>query len=100
MISRNGPDSDRLPTAHTCFNHLLLPEYTDKVRSECHRSCSRARVGFVFVSVQCAPQMLQGSLDLFVAVSTLSAAKMLQSPCSSITLCFSLLVLLDCWYKV
>jgi hypothetical protein len=27
IISRNGPDSDRLPTAHTCFNHLLLPEY-------------------------------------------------------------------------
>jgi ubiquitin-protein ligase E3 A len=30
VISRNGPDSDRLPTAHTCFNHLLLPEYSDK----------------------------------------------------------------------
>ncbi|KAJ5077046.1 e3 ubiquitin-protein ligase hectd2-related [Anaeramoeba ignava] len=30
VISRNGPDSDRLPTAHTCFNHLLLPEYTSK----------------------------------------------------------------------
>mmetsp|Transcript_50050 Transcript_50050/g.73512 ORF Transcript_50050/g.73512 Transcript_50050/m.73512 type:complete len:293 (-) Transcript_50050:52-930(-) len=29
IISRNGPDSDRLPTAHTCFNHLLLPEYRD-----------------------------------------------------------------------
>jgi len=26
-ISKNGPDSDRLPTSHTCFNHLLLPEY-------------------------------------------------------------------------
>lgn len=26
-ISRAGPHSDRLPTAHTCFNHLLLPEY-------------------------------------------------------------------------
>lgn len=26
-ISRHGPDSDLLPTAHTCFNHLLLPEY-------------------------------------------------------------------------
>jgi len=26
-ISRNGPKSDRLPTAHTCFNHLLLPDY-------------------------------------------------------------------------
>lgn len=29
-ISRNGPDSDRLPTSHTCFNHLLLPEYANK----------------------------------------------------------------------
>eukprot|EP00698_Gefionella_okellyi_P020502 TRINITY_DN6441_c0_g2_i1.p1 TRINITY_DN6441_c0_g2~~TRINITY_DN6441_c0_g2_i1.p1 ORF type:complete len:795 (-),score=168.03 TRINITY_DN6441_c0_g2_i1:796-2895(-) len=27
VVARNGPDSDRLPTAHTCFNHLLLPEY-------------------------------------------------------------------------
>ena len=26
-ISRNGGHSDRLPTAHTCFNHLLLPQY-------------------------------------------------------------------------
>lgn len=30
VISRQGPDSDRLPSAHTCFNHLLLPEYTTK----------------------------------------------------------------------
>lgn len=30
VISRNGPDSDRLPTSHTCFNVLLLPEYTTK----------------------------------------------------------------------
>eukprot|EP00474_Spongospora_subterranea_P008715 CRZ09173.1 hypothetical protein [Spongospora subterranea] len=28
IIARNGPDSDRLPTSHTCFNHLLLPEYS------------------------------------------------------------------------
>lgn len=27
VISRNGPDSERLPTSHTCFNHLLLPAY-------------------------------------------------------------------------
>jgi len=26
-IHRNGGDTDRLPTAHTCFNLLLLPEY-------------------------------------------------------------------------
>mmetsp|Transcript_13630 Transcript_13630/g.13651 ORF Transcript_13630/g.13651 Transcript_13630/m.13651 type:complete len:364 (-) Transcript_13630:40-1131(-) len=30
VISRNGEDSDRLMTAHTCFNHLLLPEYSNK----------------------------------------------------------------------
>jgi len=30
VIARNGPDSDKLPTAHTCFNHLLLPEYASK----------------------------------------------------------------------
>ena len=27
VIARHGPDSDRLPTAHTCFNVLLLPDY-------------------------------------------------------------------------
>ena len=26
-ISKNGGDSELLPTSHTCFNHLLLPEY-------------------------------------------------------------------------
>uniref|UniRef100_A0A1B6GCP1 Ubiquitin-protein ligase E3A n=1 Tax=Cuerna arida TaxID=1464854 RepID=A0A1B6GCP1_9HEMI len=30
IVARNGPDSDRLPTAHTCFNVLLLPEYENK----------------------------------------------------------------------
>lgn len=30
VISKNGTDSTRLPTAHTCFNHLLLPQYSDK----------------------------------------------------------------------
>ena len=29
-ISRWGPDSDKLPTAHTCFNHLLIPDYQNK----------------------------------------------------------------------
>ncbi|CAD7927436.1 unnamed protein product [Amoebophrya sp. A120] len=29
-IGRQGPDSEALPTAHTCFNHLLIPEYSDK----------------------------------------------------------------------
>ncbi|UIZ23250.1 hypothetical protein KXD40_003476 [Peronospora effusa] len=32
VISRNGPDSGRLPTAHTCFNHLLLPEYSSRAK--------------------------------------------------------------------
>ena len=27
VISKNGGDSEHLPTAHTCFNHLLLPQY-------------------------------------------------------------------------
>jgi len=30
VISKNGSHSDRLPSAHTCFNHLLLPEYENK----------------------------------------------------------------------
>ncbi|KAI7892651.1 uncharacterized protein EV154DRAFT_504399, partial [Mucor mucedo] len=29
-IQRNGPDSDRLPTALTCFSRLLLPEYASR----------------------------------------------------------------------
>ncbi|CAF3302124.1 unnamed protein product [Rotaria socialis] len=36
IISRNGPDTDRLPTAHTCFNVFLLPDYSsiDKLREK------------------------------------------------------------------
>jgi len=30
VITRHGSDSDRLPSAHTCFNHLLLPDYATK----------------------------------------------------------------------
>ena len=30
IIQRGGPDTDRLPTSHTCFNVLLLPEYLSK----------------------------------------------------------------------
>lgn len=39
-IQRMGPDSDHLPTAHTCFNTLLLPEYSgaDKVRDRLLRA--------------------------------------------------------------
>jgi ubiquitin-protein ligase E3 A len=32
LIQRAGPDSDRLPTSHTCFNTLLLPEYTTRAK--------------------------------------------------------------------
>lgn len=32
IIAKNGPDSDRLPTAHTCFNVLLLPEYSSRAK--------------------------------------------------------------------
>jgi HECT-domain (ubiquitin-transferase) len=28
-IRRAGPDSMQLPTSHTCFNTLLLPDYSD-----------------------------------------------------------------------
>ncbi|XP_024909902.1 ubiquitin-protein ligase E3A-like [Cynoglossus semilaevis] len=30
IITKNGSDTDRLPTSHTCFNALLLPEYASK----------------------------------------------------------------------
>lgn len=35
-IQRSGPDTDRLPTAHTCFYVMLLPEYRteNKMRSK------------------------------------------------------------------
>ena len=29
-IVKQGGDSDRLPTSHTCFNQLLIPEYSGK----------------------------------------------------------------------
>ncbi|KXJ10271.1 ubiquitin-protein ligase E3A [Exaiptasia diaphana] len=34
IIAKNGSDSLRLPTAHTCFNVLLLPEYSSKEKLE------------------------------------------------------------------
>ena len=30
IIQRDGPDSQKLPTSHTCFNTLLLPSYRTK----------------------------------------------------------------------
>lgn len=31
-VMRNGPDTERLPTSHTCFGRLLLPEYSSVER--------------------------------------------------------------------
>lgn len=30
IIQRDGTDSNKLPTSHTCFNTLLLPSYRSK----------------------------------------------------------------------
>lgn len=30
MIMRQGGNKDQLPTAHTCFNHLILPDYSTR----------------------------------------------------------------------
>lgn len=30
IIQRDGTDSNKLPTSHTCFNTLLLPSYKSK----------------------------------------------------------------------
>ncbi len=44
IVQRAGPDSDRLPTAHTCFNTLLLPEYGSrgKLRTLLHTAIQNA----------------------------------------------------------
>jgi ubiquitin-protein ligase E3 A len=34
FITRQGPDTDKLPCAQTCFNVLLLPEYSTRERLE------------------------------------------------------------------
>ncbi|CAN6482306.1 unnamed protein product [Victoria cruziana] len=34
IIIRNGDDTDRLPTSHTCFNVLMIPEYQTKSKLE------------------------------------------------------------------
>ncbi|XP_065669331.1 ubiquitin-protein ligase E3A isoform X3 [Hydra vulgaris] len=45
IIAKNGEDSDRLPTAHTCFNVLLLPKYSsiDKLRERLLKAISNAK---------------------------------------------------------
>ena len=32
IVQRNGGDSGKLPTSHTCFNTLLLPEYSSRAK--------------------------------------------------------------------
>ncbi|CAB4005468.1 ubiquitin- ligase E3A-like [Paramuricea clavata] len=34
VVARQGPDSNSLPTAHTCFNVLLIPDYSKKSQLE------------------------------------------------------------------
>ena len=48
VISRNGDEDTRLPSAHTCFNHMLLPEYSSREvleRNLCY-AISEAGEGF------------------------------------------------------
>ena len=33
-IQRMGPDSESLPTAHTCFDVILLPEYSSREKTK------------------------------------------------------------------
>jgi len=34
IIQKNGGDTDKLPTAYTCYNVLLLPEYSTQEKME------------------------------------------------------------------
>jgi ubiquitin-protein ligase E3 A len=45
IIVKNGPDSNRLPTAHTCFNALLMCEYSskEKLRERLTKAISYAK---------------------------------------------------------
>jgi len=47
-VSKNGDDDARLPTAHTCFNHLLLPQYSnvDVLRSKLLTAMDEGGEGF------------------------------------------------------
>ncbi|KAJ3105022.1 hypothetical protein HDU97_008630 [Phlyctochytrium planicorne] len=51
VISRNGPDSDRLPTSHTCYNVLLLNEYSSKERLEdrLRKALENSNCGFFLI---------------------------------------------------
>lgn len=45
VIARNGPDSERLPTAHTCFNVILLPDYKnrEKLKERLHKAITYSK---------------------------------------------------------
>jgi ubiquitin-protein ligase E3 A len=48
VVARNGPDCDRLPSSHTCYNVLLLNEYSSKGKLEerLRTALKYARCGF------------------------------------------------------
>lgn len=47
IVSRAGPHGDSLPTVHTCFNHVLIPEYESKEKLEqCIRLAIQHSTGF------------------------------------------------------
>ena len=45
VIGKNGGDSEQLPTAHTCFNHLLIPTYDnpEKLREKLFKAINNCQ---------------------------------------------------------
>jgi len=84
IISRNGPDSDRLPTAHTCFNHLLLPEYRCCML-QCVAACFSVlqHVAVRCSMFQCAAACFSVLQCVAVCFSVLHRTHMFQPPPSS-----------------
>jgi hypothetical protein len=48
VVAKNGADSDRLPVTHTCYNVLLLNEYStrEKLRDRLLKALENANCGF------------------------------------------------------
>ena len=48
VISKNGGDSDRLPTSHTCYNVLMLPDYSSKenLKARLYTALENSNCGF------------------------------------------------------
>jgi len=40
LVTRDGPDSGRLPTAHTCFSQICLPEYSSRAKVSDRLKCA------------------------------------------------------------